>query len=121
MRIHGFVCVFLLSAFAVGPTWGAAVDEPRRGVPHLTAVNPASAKAGDVVTASGEYLDKTRVAELYLTDGKHDAKTQIVEQSDNSIKFKVPSGVAPGRLRLMVLMAGADPKLLEQPVTLLVE
>ena len=39
-------------------------------VPLLTAVEPDSGTYGDVLTVIGDNLDQTRVAALYLTDGK---------------------------------------------------
>lgn len=102
---------------AAGMAW--AVD--KTGAPYMKAVEPATAKAGDVVKVVGDFLDKTRVAEVYLTKGNTDLKVQIVEQTGEFIRFKVPAAAGPARYQLMFLTAGADPKLLEQPVYLIVE
>lgn len=90
-------------------------------VPILHAVNPESAKPGDVVTVSGESLDKSRVTELYLTNGQVDLKVVITEQSATAIKFKVPEKAAAGRYTMTILLAGEDPKLLDEPVHFTVE
>lgn len=92
-----------------------------QGMPKMNAVEPASVKVGAECTVNGENLDKNAVTEIYITDGKDDVKLAIVQQSAASIKFKVPPGTKTGRFSLMLLTAGADPKLIEQPVKLTVE
>jgi hypothetical protein len=89
--------------------------------PRMTTVTPDTGKVGDVLTVEGENLQKAGVAELYLTDGKHDTKVEIVEQSATSIKFKIPAKAKPGRFSLMILTSGKDPKLIEQPVKVTIE
>jgi len=95
--------------------------EDRRGAPHLTAVEPGTGKVSDLVTASGKYLDKSRVRGLYLSDAKTDVKVEITEQSEGFIRFKIPAEAKPGRYRLTILMVGSEPIMLEQPVFLTVE
>jgi hypothetical protein len=90
-------------------------------MPRMTGVEPGNGKAGDVLTVSGEHLDKGAVAELYLTDGKKDTKVQVTEQAATAIKFKIPDKMATGRFALMVLTGGKEPKLIEQPVKVTVE
>jgi hypothetical protein len=85
----------------------------------VSSVEPESGKTGDVASAKGENLEKTKIGELYLTDGKNDFKVVIVEQSTGEIKFKVPKA-APGRYRLMVLTANKS-SMIEQPVVFTVE
>jgi hypothetical protein len=89
--------------------------------PRLTAVEPATAKTGDVLTATGENLDKPNLVDLFLTDGTKDYKVAISEQSGTAIKFKVPANVPAGRFALMVLTGGKEPKLMEQPVKVTIE
>ena len=89
------------------------------GFPRLTSVEPDTGKAGDVVSAKGENLDKSAIAELYLTNGTKDTKAQIAEQTDKEIKFKVP-GAPPGRYHLLVLTANKQ-SMIEQPVVFTVE
>ena len=87
---------------------------------RINSVDPDAAKIGDVVGATGESIDKAKVDALYLTDGTHDFKVEVVEQSDTLIKFKVPGKIKAGRYSLMIKTAGPDPKLLEQPVKMTV-
>ena len=89
--------------------------------PQMNSVEPDTGKAGDVLTVTGENLDKTVVARLYLTDGTHDIEVPMIEQTATSIKFKIPASAKPGRLALMVLTRGKDPKLIEQPVKVTIE
>jgi hypothetical protein len=89
---------------------------PLRAQSRLTGVDPLNGKTGDVVVAAGENIDKGKVVELYLTDGTHDFKVQIIEQTGEQIKFKVPGNIKPGRYALMIKTGGAEPKLLEQPI-----
>jgi hypothetical protein len=110
-KLLSFVVILALTAWAVD----------KQGAPYMKSVEPPTAKAGEVVKVVGDYLDKTRVAEVYLTKGNTDLKVEIVEQIAEYIRFKVPAQVASGRYQLMFLTAGTDPKLLEQPVFLLVE
>jgi len=93
----------------------------QQAMPRMTGVEPDSAKAGEVLTVSGEHLGKGEVVELYLTDGKKDTKVQMTEQGDTAIKFKVPEKATAGRFALMVLTGGKEPKLIEQPVKVTIE
>lgn len=85
-------------------------------IPRMTAVDPDEAKPGDVVTVSGENLEKANVQEVYLTDGKNDIKVEVLEQSSNTIKIKIPEKINPGRYALMILTGGDQPAYIEQPV-----
>jgi hypothetical protein len=86
----------------------------------LHSVAPDTASPGDTVVATGERLTTKYLAELYLTDGKDDIKVEILKQTETEVTFKVPPGVK-GRFRLMILSAGVEPKLAEQPVRLVVQ
>jgi hypothetical protein len=93
-------------------------------VPRLTTVDPMTAKAGDVVTAAGENLDKNNVAGLFLTDTKSDFKVQITEQSATAIKFTVPDSVKAGRFGLVIRTPGTQANPVRdyvQPVKVTVE
>jgi hypothetical protein len=89
--------------------------------PKMNEVTPDTGKVGDILTVAGENLEASSVKALFLTDGKTDYKTEIIEQTATSIKFKIPADVKPGRFSLMILTAGNDPKLIEQPVKVTVE
>jgi hypothetical protein len=114
-RAIGLAATMILAA-----ALARAADE-KGGAPYMKSVEPSTAKAGDVVRVAGDFLDKSRVAEVYLSRGSSDLKVEIVEQTADFIRFKVPAGVTPGRYGLTFLTAGPDPKLLEQPVYLLIE
>ncbi len=90
-------------------------------MPQMQTVDPASGKSGDVVTVTGDNLDQNTVAALYLTDGKNDVQVEITEQTATTIKFKIPANAKSGRLALMVLTKGKDPKYIEEPVKVLIE
>jgi hypothetical protein len=92
----------------------------QQAMPRMTAVEPQNGKAGDVIAVSGENLEKSSVDKVYLTDGKNDIVVEVVDQTATAIKFKIPAKIAAGRLALMVLTAGKDQKLIEQPVKLTV-
>jgi hypothetical protein len=117
MKSSFTLLVVVIGIVAFLPTCLSAID----GVPKMTAVVPDTGKAGDLVTVEGEFIGKANVAELYLTDGSNDWKCEIVEQSENLIKFKIPVKAKAGRLTLMVLTAGPTPKLIEEPVKITVE
>jgi hypothetical protein len=88
-------------------------------VPRCTSVDPDTGKKGDLITAKGENLGKTGIAELYLTNGTKDTKVDISDQSDVELKFKIPEMPA-GRYRLLILTANRA-SLVEQPVVVTVE
>ncbi|HEY4362246.1 MAG TPA: hypothetical protein VGN17_14820 [Bryobacteraceae bacterium] len=117
-RIHGtfvLIVVVLMSIpmvqlFATLPGLAVAIQQ----------VMPQEARVGDVVTATGYGLDAAHVEELYLVDSQQISyRTQIVEQMDGAIFFKVPPKTPAGQLRLAVKLAGR-PTLLEQTVFLTV-
>jgi hypothetical protein len=89
-------------------------------MPRMAGVDPATAKIGDVVTVTGENLDKANVAKVYLTDQKNDLTCEITSQTATEIKFKIPAKSA-GRMALMILTNGKEQKLIEQPVKLTIE
>jgi hypothetical protein len=106
MKLSVFVALLVAASFSA---------YAQQAMPRMTSVDPPSGKIGDVVAVAGENLDKDVVAKVYLTDGKNDLAVEVTEQSATAIKFKIPSK-ATGRMALMVLTAGKDQKLIEQPV-----
>lgn len=92
----------------------------QQAMPRMVSVEPPNGKIGDVVAVNGENLQKDAVAKLYLTNGKDDLEVVITEQTTTSIKFKIPNK-ATGRMALMVLTAGKEAKLIEQPVKVTIE
>jgi hypothetical protein len=122
MRIlHLAVFIFIFLFAMQSASWGAKEERQPLPTPVMRTVNPETVKVGAVATVSGEYLDKSRVAEVYLTDGKVDVKVEIVEQASGALKFRVPEKTVAGRYNLMVLLADEVPKLIEEPARLTVE
>ncbi len=117
MRSSLILAALILLIATVAPTPAAA----QAAFPKLNEVTPDTGKVGDVLTVAGENLEASTVKALFLTDGKTDYKTEITEQTATTIKFKIPADVKPGRFSLMILTAGNDPKLIEQPVKVTVE
>jgi hypothetical protein len=106
-----FVLPLLLVGFAA---WA------QEAMPRMSSVEPGSGKIGDVVAVTGENLEKANVAKVYLTNGKDDYECVITGQTATEIKFKIPEK-AKGRLALMILTSGKEPKLIEQPVKVAIE
>lgn len=90
-----------------------------QGFPRCTAVDPDTAKIGDTVNITCENVDKTNVADVYLTDGKEDTKISVMEHTADKIKFQVPN-LKPGRYHIALLSANKQ-SMIEQPVALTVE
>jgi hypothetical protein len=116
MRISLIWIGVILLALAFAP--GAQSGGP---LPMIGSVEPQSGKPGDLITARGSNLGSDSVAAVYLTDGATDTKAVLVQQSATEMKFKIPAGLKPGRLALMVLTAGSDAKLIEEPVKLTID
>jgi hypothetical protein len=89
--------------------------------PQMNTMSAKSAKPGDIIEISGVGLESSKIDEIYLTDHKFDMKVKVLEQKDTLIKMRVPPFAKPGRMQLLVLTKGDDPKLLEQPLYLLIE
>jgi hypothetical protein len=96
----------------------AAVDGD---APQMNTMSAKSAKPGDIIEITGVGLEAAKVDEVYLTDHKFDMKVKVLEQKDTAIKMRVPPFAKPGRMQLLVLTKGDEPKLLEQPLYLLIE
>jgi hypothetical protein len=90
-----------------------------QGYPKCSGVDPETAKTGDMVEVTCENVNKTTVADLYLTDGKDDTKIVMMDHTADKIKFQVPR-IKPGRYHLAFLTANKA-SMVEQPVVLTVE
>ena len=108
-------------SFAVPLFLAACLTALAQSTPRMTTVDPGNGKAGDEITVAGENLEKTNVTKVYLTDGKNDVLVDVTGQTATSIKFKIPAKATAGRFALMLLTAGKEPKLIEQPVKLTVD
>jgi hypothetical protein len=89
--------------------------------PQMTSVEPGKGRVGSVLVVSGVHLDKHMVDEVYLSDHTLDLMVKILEQTETSIKFRIPPSVKPGRLQLVLKTPGEDAMLLEQPVWVTIE
>jgi len=87
----------------------------------MNKVQPDSGKIGSVLRIQGVYLGKAKVDEVYLTDHTFDMKVKVLDQTDDSIEFRVPPFAKPGRLQLVVKTVGKEPIILEQPVYVTIE
>ena len=111
MKLSFVVSILVAASFAA---------YAQQAMPRMISVDPPNGKKGEVVTVTGENLQKDLVAKVYLTDGKNDVIVEMTEQTDTSIKFKIPVKAA-GRLALMILTTGKDAKYIEQPVKLTID
>jgi hypothetical protein len=89
--------------------------------PQMTDISQKTAKPGEIITVSGQGLNSKNIDEIYLTDHKFDMRVKVLEQKETTIRFRVPPFAKPGRTQLLFLTRGDEPKLLEQPVYLLIE
>lgn len=91
--------------------------------PHMNSAEPKVAKPGMEIVIKGAGLDTPKVEEVYLTDHKFDLKVKVIEQKENSLTIRVPPFAKPGRMQLLMLVNGTteSPRLLEQPVWVLIE
>jgi hypothetical protein len=104
--------LLLLIAVAAPPSLTA-----QEVLPRFSSVDPMNGKVGTDITITGENIGAINVAKVYFTDGKNDFEVKVSEQTDTTIKTKIPAGVKPGiRYKLMLLTKGKEPKLIEQPV-----
>ena len=94
--------------------------EPR-DIPHVDRVEPDVVQTGDVVTAFGNYLDWSHVADVLLSDGVLVALTHIVEQERDFIRFRMPRSLAPSRYSVLLGTAEQQSRLLDQQVVITVK
>jgi hypothetical protein len=107
------IAVSLISFGLSGSVWAQA--------PQMTRVQPENGAIGAVLRVHGVSLGKTKVDEVYLTDHTMDMKVKVLAQTDDSIEFRIPPSVKPGRLQLLVKTSGKTAVLLEQPVFITVD
>jgi hypothetical protein len=112
--------ISLLIGLLVGASFAAYGQSAS---PRMVSVDPANGKVGDVIAVTGENLGKAQIAKVYLTDGgdgKGDLEVQISEQTDTTLKFKIPAK-ATGRMALLILTATKPAQLIEQPVKVAID
>ena len=108
--------MFLTSLFCFGLAGSLSAQAPQ-----MNAVQPNGGKVGAVLRVHGLYLGKAKVDEVYLSDHTLDMKVKVLDQKDDTIEFRIPPSVKPGRLQLVVKTTGKQPLILEQPLYITVE
>lgn len=106
---------------AVKPPAVNPAPTPVDAAPQMESISAKTAKPGDIVSVAGVGLSSHKVDQVFLTDHKFDMRVKVLEQSDQSIKFRVPPFAKPGRVQLLVQTTGDNPKLLEQPFYIVIE
>ena len=71
--------------------------------PRLAVLDPQTAAPGEIVTAHGANLDRSRVAELVLEGSDATILAHIVEQRQELIMFRVPQSLKAGQYRIVLL------------------
>ena len=99
-----------------------SIDRDLSPRPRVDRVVPEAAKRGEIVIAAGVNLDRSRVLDLILGNFEQTALTHIVEQSEVSIRFKIPQSLTPGTYRITLALANrwGFQTLEQQPVSLVV-
>ena len=82
--------------------------------PQVTAVDPPTGLPGEILTMLGRDLGKSKVAEVYLTDGKSRWRAEIVHQSAKDIRFRIPADVDAGTLHLLITTPGSPARWIDQ-------
>jgi len=119
MRSSTILALALLTA-----TFAFAQAEDLATAPHMQQAEPKLAKPGTEIVITGTNLSAAKVEEVYLTDHKFDMKVKVLEQKGETVTIRVPPFAKPGRMQLMILInnaAGDNPRLLEQPVYVMIE
>jgi len=112
----------LLLVLALSPVVALAGDGPADdAATEMQSISVKTAKPGDIVDITGVGLSERKVDELYLTDHKFDMRVKVVEQNETLIRFRVPPFAKPGRMQVLALTKGEEPKLLEVPLYILIE
>ncbi len=94
---------------------------PPDAAPQMESLSAKTARPGDVIEINGVGLSDRKIDEVYLTDHKFDMRVKLLEQKETVIRFRVPPFAKPGRMQILALTKGDDPKLLEQPLYILIE
>ncbi len=116
MRIF---CLLSVVCFALSAPVVAQV--PKDQIPEMKNVEPKTGKIGSVLRVTGVHLGKSKVEQVYLTDQTFDMMVKVLEQTDDSIQFRIPPSAKPGKLQLLVKITGKELILLEEPVYIMVE
>jgi hypothetical protein len=94
---------------------------PLDPAPQMESLSAKTAKPGDVIDIVGIGLGDRKIDEVYLTDHKFDMRVKLLEQKPTLIRFRIPPFAKPGRMQVLALTKGDEPKLLEQPLYIVIE
>ena len=89
--------------------------------PLMRTVAPSMAKAGGNIVITGNNLDKLRLSEVYLSDGKMNTPLVIVSQSEKTVECKLPVDIKSGRYSFVVLLTDNPPTFLEEPLKIVIQ
>jgi hypothetical protein len=89
--------------------------------PQMDVMNPNTGTIGTVVRANGKALGKDKIDSVYLSDHTLDLMVKVLSQSDDTIEFRIPPSVKPGKLQLVLKTTGKQQYILEQPFYFTVE
>jgi len=89
--------------------------------PQVRTIEPRNPKPGDIVSVTGIFLESAKVDDAFLTDHRFDLKVKLIEQTPTTLKFRIPPFIRAGRHQLLLQTTGDTPKLLEQPVFVVVD
>src|SRR6185436_1975369 len=104
-------------AFLVLVAVGRAYRDPNtRDLPRIDRIEPAVIRPGGIVNAFGAYLDRSKLADLLLTDGDSSALTHILEQNATRIRFRLPSMLEAGRYSILLVTRERQPRFIQQDV-----
>jgi len=113
--IGGLIVVLFLAVLVKGisnyPFWSQAV---------VTAVDPPTGMPGEILTMLGRDLGKSKVAEVYLTDGKSLWMAEIVHQSGKDIRFRIPASAGSGTLHIVLTTPGLPVRWIDQSPSVIV-
>jgi hypothetical protein len=88
---------------------------------RIDRVEPASAQPGDVVLIYGRGLERSKIADVLLTDGGYSVLTRILDQGETSIRVQLPRMLKPGFYSIVLATRDRETRLLDQGVTIKVE
>jgi len=118
MRKLWVLTIALLLTAVYADSW---IDNPARlSPPRISALEPDGGRPGDVITAHGHSLDRSRVEDLSLTAQERYLLVHILDQEETLIRFRIPASATPGRWTIVIHPVGKYSSGLQQPVTLTV-
>ena len=108
----------LIAAWAlllVVPNTGSTFrDRDTREATRIDRVDPAKARPGDIVMIYGRGLERSKIADVLLTDGDHSALTHIVDQSDTSIRVRLPRMLEAGSYSIVLATCDRETRFLDK-------